>query len=152
DLRRVVLDLHYFSMARAPGADLSVGRVLRPSACVADGGGDNALHLPERRLHAPETTCAKHSFLCHGNTFLKLELSHYTTRPAYFAAPPSPFMLKLMRRRSGSTPRTRTWTVWPMAHTSPGWRMRRSAIWETWTRPSWWTPISTKAPKSVTLV
>lgn len=62
------------------------------------------------------------------------------------------FMERAMRLRVRSTSVTVTWTFWPTLTTSAGSWMKWSASWEMWTRPSWWTPTSTKAPKLVTLV
>src|ERR1700693_2373960 len=56
DLRRVVLDLHGLGVARSSRTDTLVRRVLRAPPRIADGGFEDALDLPERRLHAPETT------------------------------------------------------------------------------------------------
>ncbi len=47
---------------------------------------------------------------------------------------------------------TVTCTRWPTFTTSAGFLTKLSESWLTWTRPSWCTPMSTKAPKAVTLV
>ena len=47
---------------------------------------------------------------------------------------------------------TFTVTTWPERTTSRGSETNFSLIAETWTRPSWWTPTSTKAPNAATLV
>ena len=49
-----------------------------------------------------------------------------------------------------STSRTFTSTISPTLTASRGCLIKRSVIWEICTRPSWWTPISTKTPKSIT--
>ena len=76
-----------------------------------------------------------------------------------FDALPSPavvsglaFMERAMRLRLRSISVTVTWTFWPTLTISAGSWMKWSASWEMWTSPSWWTPMSTKAPKLVTLV
>ena len=46
------------------------------------------------------------------------------------------FMVREMRPVLGSTFRTVTFTTSPTRTTSEGWRMKRSASWEIWTRPS----------------
>ena len=50
-----------------------------------------------------------------------------------------------------STLKTCTSTISPIDTASSGCLMKRSQISEIWTSPSWCTPISTKAPKSMTL-
>ena len=62
------------------------------------------------------------------------------------------FSVSEIRFRSRSTARTVTSTVCRTFRTSPGFFTNRSAIWLRWTRPSWWTPMSTKAPKAVRFV
>ena len=47
---------------------------------------------------------------------------------------------------------TFTLTTCPERTTSCGSETKRSDMAETWTRPSWWTPTSTNAPKAATLV
>src|SRR5262249_53816412 len=56
DLRGVVVHLDRLGVARRSGADVLVGRVLRPPALVADRGCENPLDLPEGRLDAPEAS------------------------------------------------------------------------------------------------
>ena len=56
-----------------------------------------------------------------------------------------------MRFFFSSTSRTTTLTMSPTLTASEGCLRYLSQIWEMWTRPSWWTPMSTKTPKSMTL-
>ena len=51
-----------------------------------------------------------------------------------------------------STPKTHTFTTSPTFSTSEGCFINLSVICEMWTRPSWCTPISTNAPKSITFL
>ena len=64
---------------------------------------------------------------------------------------PIPFMEREIRFLPRSTPITRTSTTSPTLTTSMGFLTKRSDNWLIWTSPSWWTPISTNAPKSDTL-
>jgi hypothetical protein len=59
---------------------------------------------------------------------------------------------RAMRFLGKSTSVTVTMTFCCTLSTSAGSLIKRSLIWLTWTSPSWWTPMSTKAPKAVTLV
>ena len=60
--------------------------------------------------------------------------------------------IKAMRLRAASTSSTFTLTVWPTRTTSRGSFTKVSDSAEMWIRPSWCTPISTKAPKAATLL
>ena len=62
-----------------------------------------------------------------------------------------PFIDKLIRFFFISTPITRTSTISPTLTASRGCLINLSVISEMCTRPSWCTPISTNAPKSMTL-
>ena len=62
------------------------------------------------------------------------------------------FIVSAMRLRFRSTSTTLTLTMSPALTTSRGSLTKRSASCETWTRPSWCTPMSTNAPKLATLV
>src|SRR6266568_2550407 len=54
DLARVELDEDRLRLPRSVGADVLVARILRVATRVADRRGDDASHLPEALLHAPE--------------------------------------------------------------------------------------------------
>ncbi len=60
-------------------------------------------------------------------------------------------MVREIRFFFSSTSFTHTVTTSPTLKTSEGCLMNRLQIWLMWTSPSWWTPMSTKAPKSMTL-
>src|ERR1035437_6678606 len=61
-------------------------------------------------------------------------------------------MESAMRLAFTSTLSTFTLTIWPVLTASDGSLMKRLESSLICTRPSWWTPISTKAPNLVTLV
>src|SRR6185312_7992271 len=61
-------------------------------------------------------------------------------------------MVSEMRCRGMSTDSTLTLTTSPDLATSRGSATKLFDIAETWTRPSWWTPMSTNAPKAATFV
>ena len=62
-LGRVEHHQHGLGVAGAAAADLLVGGVGREAAGVADGGGPDALGLPELALRAPEAAHAEHGLL-----------------------------------------------------------------------------------------
>ena len=59
-------------------------------------------------------------------------------------------MLRPMRFFFSSTSSTTTWTMSPTDTTSEGCLINFWDTWEMWTSPSWWTPMSTNTPKSMT--
>lgn len=73
------------------------------------------------------------------------------TRPAQPDDYPGERIVRPTRPFFKSTFSTHTVTTSPTATTSIGCLTKRSLIWEMWTRPSFLMPMSTKAPKSMTL-
>src|SRR5204863_6296033 len=73
-------------------------------------------------------------------------------RFAAFGAAGAFRIVSAMRFLARSTSTMVTWTRCCTLTTSLGSLTKRSASWLMWTRPSWWTPMSTNAPKAVTLV
>ena len=61
------------------------------------------------------------------------------------------FIDREIRFRFSSTSSTTTFTTSPTLTAWEGCLRNLSVIWEMWTSPSWWTPMSTKTPKSMTL-
>ena len=61
-------------------------------------------------------------------------------------------MVREMRFLGMSTDSTLTFTTSPDLATSRGSATKLFDMADTWTRPSWWTPMSTNAPKAATFV
>src|SRR6266849_5203105 len=63
---RIERYLDHFRVSGSIGANIFVGRIRGFPAAVANRSVDHSRNSLERRLHAPEASCSKRRYLCHG--------------------------------------------------------------------------------------